>query len=181
MKVSPKETLRKLFGDFYMYLMVLINSSSNETIINRLRENQDEISKYIKMKLKIKLNILFNKYLDTLILIIKNLNGFKEKEEEYKEKLLSISKEISQLVSSKKLEFIYKTSIKYFFKSLNSKIDGNHKKEIEYYDNFINSQIKISDTIYKLILNNPHKSNNSYKKKKGGGCKLFGDIKCRCK
>ncbi len=165
MKVSPKETLRKLFGDYYMYLMVFISSSFNETIINRLRENQDEISKYIKMKLKIKLNILFNKYLDTLILIIKNLNGFKEKEEEYKEKLLSISKEISQLVSSKKLEFIYKTSIKFLFKSLNSKIDNNHKKEIEYYDNFINSQIKISDTFYKLILNNPHKSNNSHKKK----------------
>lgn len=181
MKVSPKETLRKLFSDFYMYLMVFINSSSNESFINRLRENQDEISKYIKMKLKIKLNILFNKYLDTLILIIKNLNGFKEKEEEYKEKLLSISKEISLLVSSKKLEYIYKSSIKYLFKSLNSKIDGNNKKEIEYYDNFINSQIKISDTIYKLILNNSHNSNNSHKKKKGGGCKLFGDIKCRCK
>lgn len=186
MKVSSKEILRKLFGDYYLYLMLLIsiyNENRNdeiESIINRLKETNEEIAKYIKMKIKIKLNIYLNKYLDIIITIIKNFNGFKEKEEEYKEKLLNIIKEISLLLSSKKLEFIYKTSIKFLFKALNSKLDNNYKKEIEYYDNYINSQIKIGDIIYKLILNNKNKTNKTNKKKKGG-CKLFGDITCRCK
>jgi len=180
MKVSPKETLRKLFGDNYLYLMLLIEGY-NDNIINRLKENQEEISKYLKMKLKIKLNVIFNRYLDTLILIIHNLNDFNEKEQEYKEKLLHITKEISQLISSKKLQYMYKSSIKFLFKSLKSKIDNNHKKQIDYYDNFINNQIKLSDIIYKIILNNKHIAiNNNYRKKKGG-CKLLGDITCRCK
>jgi len=180
MKISPKETIRKLFSDYGLYLKLYIisyyhNLKDNEYIFNRLKENIEEISNYIKNKLKIKINNILNQYLDNIILIIKDSNDIKF--DEIKDKLFNISKEIGLLLSSKKLGFILKSKIKFLIKSLNERKQSNYKKEIIYYDNFINILIKISDIIYKLILNN--KNYNIYKKKKGG-CKLLGEIKCRC-
>lgn len=178
MKVSPKETLRKLFSDYVIYLklfLVSVNTKENEFILMRLKENQEEISSYIKNKLKIKIEGSLNKLLEVLISVIKDLMKLKEKDEEYKDNLISISKEISQLFSSKKLLYNYKNSIKFLLKSLKFRIDNNYKKDIEYYDSFLNTQIKIADIISKIIIT----KNNNYKKKKGG-CKLLGDVKCRC-
>lgn len=177
MKISSKETLRKLFSDYVLYLKLFIISSNkeNEFILIRLKETNDEISYYIKKKLKIKIENYLNLFLDTLIIFIRDKDKDKEKEQEFKDKLFNISKDISQLLSSKKLLFIYKNSIKILFKSLRFRLDSNYKKDIEYYDSFFNNHIKIADIIFKLIDKN--KNNNTKIK---GGCKLLGEIKCRC-
>lgn len=178
MKISPKETLRKLFSDYVIYLklfLVSVNTKENEFILIRLKESNEEISNYIKSKLKIKIEVSLNKFLEVIIDVIKDLMKLKEKEEEYKDNLIIISKEISELFSSKKLLYIYKNSIKFLFKSFKFRLDNNYKKDIEYFDSFLNTQIKIADIISKIII-----TKNNYYKKKKGGCKLLGDIKCRC-